>query len=217
MTMEKGTKDLRVQEEKGASSTDIAFSIREKGKIFTDYGFSHTKEMHFIVIRDDLQNFSHLHPMRDSQGVWHADFTPQAGGTYRLYADFVDSKGGSYNPYFEKTFGGEKEPYGLVKDFSTSKTVDGYRISLSPTLSGKTATFAYDITDEKGNPVELEDYLGAKGHSILLTTDGGFTHAHAESVPPVFRADVTPGTFYRMYTQFQIKGKVVTVSFDWQS
>ncbi len=217
MAMEKGTLHLTVQEEKGATDSDIAFSIREGGKIFTNYGISHTKKMHFILVRDDLQYFSHLHPTVDATGVWHTDFTPDAGGTYWLYADFVDAQDGSYSPRFEKTFAGDKKQYGLVRNFSTTKTVDAYHITVRPTLSGSTATFAYDITDAAGKAVELEDYLGAKGHSILLTTNGGFTHAHTESVPPVFTVQVIPGTFYRMYTQFQINGKVVTVPFDWRS
>ena len=217
MTMEKGSRTLTVQQEKGAGTADIAFSIRENNQIFTDYGISHTKEMHFIVVRDDLLHFQHVHPVRDAKGVWHVDAKPATEGAYWFYADFADKDGGSYALRFEKTFTGDKGSYGIVKDFSVSKTVDGYRITLKPSLSGNTATFTYDVADANGQPVQLEDYLGAKGHSILLTTEGGFIHAHAEDVPPVFTTDVDPGTFYRMYTQFQIKGKVITVSFDWQS
>ena len=214
--MEQGTRNLTVQEEKGASSSDLAFSVRENGDVFTHYGVSHTKEMHFVIIRDDLQHFSHLHPTRDSQGIWHIDFKSEAGGTHWLYADFVDSEGDSYYPRFQKTFAGDKGQYGLVKDFSTSKTVDGYHITMKPSLNGNSATFAYEVTDAKDNPVKFEDYLGAKGHSILLTPSGNIIHAHAEDVPPVFETNVMTGSFYRMFTQFQINGKVVTVPFDWQ-
>lgn len=217
MAMEEGSLRLTVQEESSATPNDVAFSIRENGGVFTDYGVSHTKKMHFIIVRDDLRHFSHLHPTLDPQGVWHAAFTPEAGGKYWLYADFTDSGGGSYNPRFEKSFAGGKGPYGLEKDASTIKTVDGYRVTMKPALEGNTATFSYDVTDAGGIPVIFEDYLGAKGHSILLTTDGGFTHAHAEDVPPVFTTEVIPGTFYRMYTQFQIGGSILTVPFDWQS
>jgi Cu+-exporting ATPase len=216
MVMPKGTRTLTVQEEKGRTPSDIAFSIREGGKIFTGFGVSHTKQMHFIIVRNDLQHFAHLHPVMDASGVWHAEYRPEAGGTYRLYADFADTEGGSYAPRFGKTFAGAQEPYGLVRDFASTRTVDGYRISMKPRLNGTTAAFTYEITGADGKPAELEEYLGAKGHSILLTASGGFIHAHAESVPPVFEAEVTPGTFYRMYTQFQIRGKVITVRFDRQ-
>lgn len=217
MKMQPGTQQLTVQKEQGSSPTDLAFSIRKDGQVFTDFGISHTKKMHFILVRDDLQYFSHVHPTMDVRGIWHETFTPEAGGNYWLYADFVDSADGSYSPRYGQSFTADKGQYGLVKDFTTEKTVDGYHITMQPTVAGTSATFAYTITDGAGNPVELEDYLGAKGHSILLTTKGDFTHAHAESVPPVFATEVAGNTFYRMYTQFQIKGKVITVPFDWQS
>jgi Cu+-exporting ATPase len=217
MVMERGIKNLRVQEEKGQSSSEIAFSVREGDAIFTDYGISHTQKMHFIIVRDDLHYFSHLHPTMDSQGIWHVDFKPEVGGTYWLFADFVDSQNGSYYPRFEKSFSGDKGQYGLVKDFTTAKTIGGYLITMKPSLSGNTATFTYNVTDANGNPVQFEDYLEAKGHSILLTPNGDFVHAHTETIPPVFTTDIVRGSFYRMYTQFQIGGKVITIPFDWQS
>ncbi len=217
MVMKPGTLHLTVQEEHGNSPDDIAFSIHEGTSVFENYGISHTQKMHFIVVRDDLQYFSHLHPTIDNQGIWHAAFTPKAGGTYWLYADFADQQGGSYYPRFEKTFAGDKGRYEVVKNFAISKTVDGYLISYEPTISGNIMTFKYSILDSHGTPVALEDYLGAKGHSILLTQNGDFIHTHTETDPPSFSTTVALNTFYRMFTQFQINGKVETVAFDWQS
>lgn len=222
----KGTRALEVRQETGKTASDLAFSIWEGGKIFTDYGVSHTKEMHFIVVRDDLQHFQHLHPVRDAQGIWHIDFNPEAGGNYWLYADFVDGKQDSYTLRYEKDFSGEKGQYGTTKNFDKVKMVDGYRIELQPYSAGKETSFNYRITDSQGNLVQVEPYLGARGHSVILSPSADFIHAHPSTTLRTSATDegkllvfsaALPAGFYRMFTQFQIKGKVVTISFDWQS
>lgn len=225
MAMQKGSRTLTVQQEKGTDSSDIAFSIRENNQIFTDYGISHTKKMHFIIVRDDLRYFQHVHPVRDTQGIWHIDAKPTVAGTYWFYADFADKDGGSYALRFEKTYPGDKGAYGLSRNFETVKTVDGYRVQLKAVKNAvgdsttlPILTMTYHVTDAKGNPVAFEEYLGAMGHSILISPTGDFIHMHAPMADndPSFSAPLPGDSFYRAFTQFQIKGKVVTAVFDWQ-
>ena len=212
----KGDRNLTVTQETPTTPNELAFSIHEDGAIFSDYGISHTKEMHFIVVRDDLQHFQHLHPTRDAQGVWHVDFKPEAGGHYWLYADFVDSKKDTYTLRYEQDFPGAKGQYGTTKNFEKVKNVDGYRIELQPAVAGAETSFNYRITDAQENLVQVEPYLGARGHSVIISPSADFIHAHAsdEGELPVFITSL-PSGFYRMFTQFQIKGKVITVDFDW--
>jgi len=219
--MEKGSRNLTVQEEKGTSSSSLAFSIRENGDVFTDYGVRHTKEMHLIIVRDDLRYFSHLHPTRDVDGVWRTAFTPDAAGTYWLYADFIEKDGTPQTIRFERAYEGNPGQYGLVKKEEKKKVVDGYTVELPPvaTVGGNMLSFVYFITDAKGNPVEVEEYLGATGHSILISPSGDYIHAHtteSDYGDPEFLVAEPKEKFYRAFTQFQIKGKVVTVDFDWE-
>ena len=210
-------KNLIVRDQ--STDSEIAFSVRDGDEVFDDYGVSHTKEMHLIVVRDDLQNFHHLHPERDSQGVWRVAFTPPAGGTYWRYADFVDMDESTYTVQFDKEYLGDLGTYGIAKNSETVKTVDGYRIELETAKAGNDVSFTYKITSANGQPVQVEEYLGARGHSVLISPTGDFIHAHAseEGADPVFTTTLPPDSFYRAFTQFQIKGKVITVDFDWQS
>jgi hypothetical protein len=66
--------------------------------------------------------------------------------------------------------------------------------------------------------VKEEPYLGARGHSVIISPSAEFIHAHAsdEGELPTFITTL-PSGFYRMFTQFQINGKVLTVDFDWQT
>lgn len=201
-----------------STETEIAFVIRKEGKIFTDYRISHTKEMHLIVVRDDLMHFHHLHPERDSEGVWRVPFNAPAGGKYRLYADFVERNQSSHTILFERSYGGSRGKSGIIKNVERVKTVDGYRIEMQPTLTAGENIFTYIITDAQGRPAKLEQYLGALGHSVLLSPSGDFIHTHPSegTGTPVFNAAHLTEDFYRIFTQLQIEGKVITVEFDWQ-
>lgn len=213
-----GPLDLRFQKETPLNPSDIAFSIWEENKLFTDYGISHTKEMHFIAVRDDLRFFQHIHPGRDRKGIWHVNFQPEAAGTYWFYADFVDGAGKTYTLRSEREFAGKSGGYEFAKDFEKMKIVDGYRIELTSVRMGKEVSFTYHITDSSGEQVALEEYLGAKGHSVLISPSKDFIHTHPsdDGDTPVFTTALPPDPYYRAFTQFKINGKVITVDFDWQ-
>ena len=201
-----------------STDTEIVFSVEDDGKTFTDYGISHTKEMHLIVVRNDLQHFQHLHPERDADGIWRIPFGTPAGGTYWIYADFIEKNELPHTIRIERTLSGNRGAEGINKNFENVKTVDGYRIAFHPSVSGEEVTFRYDITNINGDKPHLEEYLGAIGHSVLISPSGDFIHTHAsgEREEPMFITAPPRDPFYRAFTQFQINGKVLTVDFDWQ-
>ena len=201
-----------------STNEEIAIRILEGKKTFLNFGISHTKELHLIIVRDDLRHFSHLHPERDFTGTWRVPYFPLAGGTYWIFLDFVDQKGANYVIRFGRTYLLERGTEGIVKDKRMTKDVDGFRIAMKPSIDHNEATFAYTITDQEGKPVELEEYLGAQGHSILLSPTGDLIHTHTEEQEgdPIFRTRLPDGNFYRIFTQFQVQGKVITVNFDWE-
>lgn len=223
MPSQTGSANLTVDDR--STDSEIAFSVRDGDETFSGYGISHTKEMHLIVVRDDLRYFHHLHPKRDTEGTWHTAFEPPAGGTYWLYADFIEKNKASHTIRFQRAYQGKKNAYGIAKNFERVKTVDGYRFEVDPELSGNEVTFPYTITSQ-GQSVKLEEYLGALGHSVLISPKGDFIHTHAstelstspseENSSPVFVTTKPSDDFYRIFTQFQIDGKVVTVEFDWE-
>ncbi|MSR67827.1 hypothetical protein EXS65_03330 [Candidatus Peribacteria bacterium] len=200
-----------------SNDSEIAFTILEETSAFKNFGISHTKEMHLIVVRDDLQYFSHLHPTRDESGTWRVSYKTPAGGKYWLYADFVEQNQSAHTILFERSYDGKTGTVGIAKNAETIKTLGGYRIELQTAKDGENVSFTYKITNTNGQPVQVEEYLGARGHSVLISMTGDFIHAHAseEGAHPVFTTTLPPGKFYRAFTQFQIDGKVVTVNFDW--
>jgi hypothetical protein len=122
----------------------------------------------------------------------------------------------------------------LEADKILSKTLAGVRfeLTLNPAepVGGKPATLKYHLTDEKtGEPVkDLEPYLGAWGHTLILSEDASdYIHSHPTEMIPhgadrtkIFGGpDVSFDAFfprpgrYRVWSQSQRQGKLITVAF----
>lgn len=200
-----------------SANRELAFSVFDGNALFTDYGISHTKEMHLIVVRTDLRYFDHVHPTRDDGGVWHIPFTPPAGGTYGFFADFVDQTMQHHTIRFERTYGGETGESGIVRDPRRTKDVGRYTVTMEETPYSNGTLFTFQIDGWSGTP-RLEPYLGALGHGILLSPDGDFVHTHPSPASDhlTFHVGNTRKPFYRMFMQFQVQGTVHTVEFDWE-
>ena len=62
--------------------------VGKDGRAVRDFEVEHEKRMHFIVARDDLTGFQHLHPQMDADGNWTTAITIPQPGRYRVFADF---------------------------------------------------------------------------------------------------------------------------------
>jgi hypothetical protein len=113
------------------------------------------------------------------------------------------------------------------------KTLDGMKILLEPggpLVAGALIPLTYRLNDaDTGQPVRnLEPYLGAWGHTLILSADqSDYLHTHpsemlASGVDPAvlhggptveFKAMFPAAGDYRIWTQFQRAGRVSTVFF----
>ncbi|HEV3473019.1 MAG TPA: hypothetical protein VG408_07440, partial [Actinomycetota bacterium] len=53
------------------------------------YRIQHERELHLIIVRDDLSTFSHLHPMRRDDGTWTVEVSFPSPGPYMVFADIA--------------------------------------------------------------------------------------------------------------------------------
>ena len=73
-----------------AKSVSVAFRILDPGGApVTRYTENHEKLLHFIVVRNDLVGFQHVHPALDDTGTWRVPVDLSRGGDYRVFADFT--------------------------------------------------------------------------------------------------------------------------------
>jgi hypothetical protein len=224
-------------------STTITYQIKnDKGEIVKNYDVVHEKNMHFIAVRKDLTNFQHLHPTFDeTSGEFSIDVTFPENGLYRIFPDFTPS---DENPQklpvtvSEDISVGDAQSYtamDISPDTVQTKSYGSYEVNTTFSAQAKKQqeiTYTLNIKNN-GQPVtNLETYLGALGHSVILKEGSlDFIHTHAieggaehgeysssqtstSTGPEVsFATNFPESGLYRIYTQFQHKGKVQTVEY----
>ena len=84
----------------------------------------------------------------------------------------------------------------------------------------KQTPIVFDLSDEHGQPVnDLEPYLGAMGHLVILSADGKqFVHAHPDAAAEKsnkvkFGAHFPNAGIYKGWGEFQRAGTVHTIPF----
>lgn len=184
----------------------------------------HQKKLHLILIRKGLDEFAHLHPKVDASGNITAEHTFPVGGEYFLFADYKLPGQEAATARGRIRVSGDAPPaVELTPDVPGLAKGDGVaaRISLEDARTGGNTTIEFHVMDEAGTPVEdLEPYLGAMGHLVILSADGSqYVHAHplnensAQGGGVAFMAHFPKPGVYKGWGQFQRFGTVFTIPF----
>jgi hypothetical protein len=186
---------------------ELAFRIADRqGATVRDFDVEHTKRMHLIVVRRDMTGFQHLHPTQRPDGSWTVPLRIEDAGSYRVFADFAVD-GTAYTLAGDLTIDGALRAVPLPAPATTAET-GGLQVRLQ-----RGEDLRFTVTRD-GQPVEVQDYLGAKGHLVALREgDLAFLHVHPDERELRFEATFpTPGR-YRLFLQFRTEGRVHTVAF----
>lgn len=196
----------------------------EAGKPIDQLDIEHEKLLHLIVVSKDLSYFNHIHPEYMGQGEFVISNTFPSGGDYKLIADFVPA-GGSKTTQTEwiTVEGATEPPVALDADKVHARTVDGVEVKLlnDHPEAGKDFELNFELADaDTKQPItDLEQYLGAVGHVVILSEDTeDYLHVHPveeNATGPVAKFITNfPGKgTYKIWGQFQRNGKVLTVPF----
>ena len=223
---------------KAGAPFSLRLTVREpvSRAVVTNFATVHEKQFHLFVISQDLQHYDHVHPEQQADGSWLLTVTLPRAGYYRLYSDFLPAGGTPQVialPLVTSAFRGDiaSSSARLVLDRELTSTVGTMRVSLAlpetPLTAGREEKFAFELTDLRtGAPVtDLEPYLAAWGHTLLLSEDT-LAVVHAHPLEPVLDDPAARGgpviTFkamfpkpgrYRLWTQLKRAGTVSTVVF----
>lgn len=146
---------------------------------------SHEHLSHLIAVSSDLAWFSHLHPDLTLPGTFQIELTFPEAGDYVLFADATPAQS---DPMLERfTLRAEgtpvRVPVALLPD-EEAKEVSGYTIRLTtdpPVLQTGPARFTFEITEAGEPATDLQPYLGAGGHLVIISADTQrFLHTHPE-------------------------------------
>jgi hypothetical protein len=195
------------------------------GAMVKDFAVIHEQKVHLILVRDALDRFAHLHPDVDADGNLSVSYMFPTGGTYLLFADYQPAGGGPVYARGEVKVQGDAPPAkGLVPNVPGKVAGDGLaaEVTVSGARPGGEATVAFDLAaDASGQPVaDLQPYMGAMGHLVVLSADGKeYVHAHpiegkADTAGRVaFMVHFPKAGMYKGWGQFKRAGKVAVVPF----
>lgn len=197
---------------------------KKDGASIDRFDITHEKLLHLIVASKDLSYFNHIHPVYVGGGVFEIDNDFPSGGAYRMIADFKPTGGDAVTKMTWVSLQGEPEETNpVVPSGELVDTADGVQAKLNiERLGAKTdSTLTFELSDAAaGEPVaDLEPYLGAIGHVVVLSEDGNrYVHVHAEDGQgagphAVFEASFPSEGIYKIWAQFQREGRVFTVSY----
>jgi hypothetical protein len=163
----------------------------------------HDKKYHLFVISQAMTSFQHLHPEQRSDGRWAIDVTLPQPGYYTIISDFVPTGGSPQlmaRPFVTAGFTGDLTDAAarLVADATMTSTVDGMTASVTldpiPLVAGEYGHLQFTLKDATtGQPItDLQPYLGAFGHTLIMSGDmRDVVHSHPSPGP---ESDVARGS-----------------------
>jgi major membrane immunogen (membrane-anchored lipoprotein) len=205
--------------------TTITVNIQDKdGKPIDQFDVNHEKQMHIIVVSKDLSFFNHIHPENKGNGEFTVTTQFPAAGEYEVISDFIPTGIGAMSKTQWLTVqGNAAAPQPIEPDPSLTKVVDGKEVTLSfdHLMANMELELNFNIKDAKtGKPVtNLEPYLGAVGHVVILNQNAGeYLHVHpieekAKGPDAKFKATFPHSGVFKLWGQFQQNGKVFVVPF----
>jgi hypothetical protein len=224
--------------------TKFRFTVHHplSGEQAREFALLHEKPFHLFVVSRDMEEFAHVHPDPQPDGSFVIEHTLPKPGHYTLYSDFLAIGGGAQvvtTPIV--TAGVEPDIEGsqarLTPDLPWIRTADGVQVEVlnepSDLMGGEEVDLVFRFSEAKtGAPVtDLERYLGAWGHLLILSEDmTEYVHAHPrdETEPDpnaplaggpeiIFDALLPKAGRYRAWLQFQRSGTLSTVSFTFDA
>ncbi len=207
------------------AETKLAIDIKAKsGQAIDKFETFQTKKMHLIIVSDDLQTFSHVHPTYQQQGRFEVQANFPQGGNYTLISDYKPESQAEQVSLMQVKVAGK--PASAPKlDFTKAKSIGDTKVQLTTDnlKAGKETMLVFKMQQANGQPVsDLQPYLGERGHLVIMKSSDPLTRAdyiHAHAVQHGTGGEVHfMTTFpkagkYKMWGQFNRSGKIVTADF----
>lgn len=197
--------------------------LDDNGQPITKFALLHEKLVHLIVVREGLDEFSHLHPQVDASGNITIEHVFPKAGQYRLFADHQPE---GQTPGLARgeliVAGDDESAAALVPNASDEVAVGEIKAHVAFQRGDQETTVRFHLVNASGQVVgDLQPYLGAMGHLVIISADGAeYVHAHplsdSQTAPEgvvEFAAHFPKPGLYKAWGQFQRHEAVFTVPF----
>jgi HPt (histidine-containing phosphotransfer) domain-containing protein len=144
----------------------------------------HEQILHMLTVSNDLSWYSHEHPVRQPDGSFKVTLTFPNPGDYTVFADFTPTGAGQQAPSAALAIAGTPPaPVPLVEDTDQVKQIDGYTVRVrcngGSLYAGRDSLLRFGISIGSDPVTDLEPYLGALGHLVIISQDlKSFVHSH---------------------------------------
>lgn len=194
------------------------------GKPIPQFDIFQEKLLHAIAISNDLQFYNHIHPDYQGNGKFTTTTTLPKPGNYTIFLDYKPTGQSERVSLVTVAVPGTPQP-APSPDLTRSKTIDNIQVELnlpSRIQSNEAVMVQFNLKDAKGQPIELQPYLGERGHLVIVQkgdrlTETSYLHSHAMKESPAGQVQFHTQFFepgqYKMWGQFNRDGKIITADF----
>jgi hypothetical protein len=208
----------------------------DTGTEVTQFDIINDKLLHLVIVDESLKFFNHIHPENSGSQFNIATQFPH-NGVYHLYVNYQPKGGAEQQVGFSLQVGGNETVVKLEPDTTLSKIVGNKAVGLSTSknesflaslmsMGAQTLVFSFKDTQTNQPITNLEPYLGAFGHLVLINQDTyEYIHVHpiasenpnaggpeVKFLPAALYSKINPG-IYRIFGQFKHLGEVFVVDF----
>lgn len=214
----------RPDEVRAGQSAALSFFVeRADGRVVRTFDTINDERAHLILVREGLDEFSHLHPSVDlATGKFTAPHTFPKGGRYFLFVEYKPRGEAPALASAELRVVGEAAPApALVSNAQGSISGDSLDANVIFAKPGHEAQIIFNLLDRTSGEVatNLQPFHGALGHLVILSADGRrFIHARAEADSVergrvVFGAHFSEAGVFKGWGEFKRDNHVRTIPF----
>lgn len=189
--------------------------VNRDGQPVSTFRAMEGEQLHFVVVRTDLDGYQHLHPRRNAAGAWTAPVN-LAPGTYRLQAQFQpvrDEDAVTLGTNF--IVSGSVHPGLLPSPSMTDYPDGGYEADLQGSLRAGTVS-RLTVNARRAGTVagDPEPYLVESGNLVVLRVgDLASLRIHPGGNGRQFDVEVPSAGTYRIFFDFVDRSRTVTAAF----
>ncbi|WP_339229543.1 hypothetical protein NSQ77_05870 [Oceanobacillus sp. FSL K6-2867] len=190
----------------------ISIKLEDHEGATPELAVEHEKEMHFILVSNDLEEYYHLHPEKVQDGLYTIN-QPLSDGTYQAFVDIVP-EGKAYQPAPNtvQVGTGKTNKTSLEREDNWTKEIGGKKVTLEDVKAKASEAVPLDFDMHGEKP---EHHLGALGHVVIVNEEAEqYIHVHPDSENTTsFHAHFPNPGMYKIWAEFKFGDEVYTYPF----
>jgi hypothetical protein len=190
-------------------------------KLVVELETIHEKKTHIIIVSEDLEHFSHIHPDKEVNGEYSVKVNLPFGGKFILFIEYKPKGSNKITERFNLFVEGTGKSKAVFKNERYHFEDQNLSVLLRPAedlFSGNEIHIPVAIFKDgkELNATNFDNYLGEKAHAVLIgITNFNFLHVHPMVMNNQLNLhmNIVKSGYYRLWLQFQIDGILYTTDY----